>query len=406
MEKAWLYLEPYTSLTINSASEVLLYNTLNGEQFVTRQPEIAALLRRWQAPGEGHVVSFIPHPVYTPLTVWLRNTFSGDIWAGIGEKPKPVQFAPLEAVTEARLQESRAKMSENLSSLELFFYLHTTCEAGCAFCGTYHKQFPFCKKGNPSSPALGVEEVATVIEALDPGRLQTLHFLGGNLLKYAPLGSLLAYLSNIPVAKAFYIHVCQLPRPEALAIFRETDAYIHLLVSEPADDNRVAACRTYLDASGLEYTVEYVVTNETDADAAACHPDPTRLHPFYTGENLFFFEDNVFIAADDFREPLSLRKIYKHRLVNDSFWGKILIDADGLLYVSPNRPAVGSIGRGVGRAMEKILADDSLWFLTRERVDVCRDCVYNRLCCPVSDYELQMQKFNLCRMRPLDLQNN
>lgn len=69
-------------------------------------------------------------------------------------------------------------------------------------------------------------------------------------------------------------------------------------------------------------------------------------------------------------------------------------------------PAIGSIGCGVGRVMEKILAADSFWFLTRQRVEPCRDCVYNRLCCPVSDYKLGMQKFNLCRMGPRDLQNN
>lgn len=398
MEKAWLYLEPYTSLTINSVPEVLLYNTLNGQQFVSCNREIALLLARWKAPGEGHVVAFTPSPVYTPLIGWLRATFSGDVLTDTGNKRKPVQFAPLEAMTEKRLSESRAKMCENPSSLELFFYLNAGCGADCAFCGTYHKQFPFCKKGMPASAELGVGEVASLIDKLDPARLQTLHLLGGNLLSYSSLGALLDYLAGVPVAKEFYVHIRQLSCPEELDIFRRTGGKIHLLVAPPAGAEEVADCRRYLDVAGLEYVIDWVVTGEEEMPTDAQLTEQGCLHPFYTGENQAFFEEYVFISADDFNEPLSLRKLYKHRLVNDSFFGKILIDADGKLYVSPNRAAVGSLSEGVGAAMEKILAFDSLWFLTRDKVEPCRDCVYNRLCCPVSDYELWMQKFNLCRM--------
>lgn len=84
----------------------------------------------------------------------------------------------------------------------------------------------------------------------------------------------------------------------------------------------------------------------------------------------------------------------------------IRAEIDGRIYLSPNRPAVGALFQGIAEAMEMILAPDSLWFLTRDKVQPCGDCVYNRLCCPISDYELGMQKFNLCREQPPRLQNN
>lgn len=403
MKKAWLYLEPYTSLTINSASEVLLYNTLNGQQFLTRHRALADLLRRWQAPGEGHVVEFTPAPAYAPLIEWLRHTFSGDVITASEGRRKPVQFAPLEAMTEERLAESRAKLSENPTSLELFFYLTAGCGAGCTYCGTYHKQFPFCKQGDAAEAVLPLDRLTDVIEQLDPERLQTLHFLGGNLLTYPFLRPLLDELAGVPVAKAFYIHLCHLAQPEALAPFLRSDITLHLLVSETAEAARLAAVEAYLAASDGEYVLDYVVTNEQAIEAVSSQTGHERLHPFYTGENATFFEENVFITADDFDSPVSLRKLYKHRLANDSFLGKILIDVDGRIYLSPNRPPVGSLGEGLGKAMDSIRGLGSLWFLTRERVEPCRDCVYNRLCCPISDYELRMEKFNLCRLWPLDL---
>lgn len=403
MKKAWLYLEPYTSLTINSASEVLLYNTLNGQQFLTRHRAIADLLRRWQAPGEGHVVEFTPAPAYAPFIEWLRHTFSGDVITAPEGCRKPVQFAPLEAMTEERLAESRAKLSENPALLELFFYLTAACGAGCTYCGTYHKQFPFCKQGDATPAILPLDRITDVIEQLDPQRLQTLHFLGGNLLTYPSLRPLLDELAVLPVAKAFYIHLRHLAQPEALAPLRGHDITLHLLVPETADAARLAAVEAYLAASDGEYVLDYVVTNEPAIEAVSSQTGHERLHPFYTGQNDAFFEENVFITADDFDSPVSLRKLYKHRLANDSFLGKILIDVDGRIYLSPNRPPVGSLSEGLGRAMDSIRESGSLWFLTRERVEPCRDCVYNRLCCPISDYELRMKKFNLCHLWPLDL---
>ncbi len=401
-----MYLEPYTCLTINSVPEVLLYNTLNGQQFLSRDSQIVALLARWQAPGEGHVVELVPAPAYLPLIEWLKATFSGDVIPAREENRKPVQFAPLEAMTEKRLNEKRAKMCENPSSLELFFYLNAACEGSCAFCGTYHKQFPFCKKAANLPAELGVGEVAGLIEQLDPGRLQTLHFLGGNLLSYASLGALLDYAGSIPTAKEFYIHVCQVPCREAVEVFRQVDARIHLLAGCPTDAEKAAMLGTYLTSIGCAYVIDWVVTEEKEMKSAPQREEPIRFHPFYTGRNLSFFEEFVFISAEDFSRPVSLNKLHKHRLTNDSFFGKILIDVDGRIYLSPNRPAVGHLSEGIAEAMEKILASDSLWFLTRDKVQPCAGCVYNRLCCPISDYELGMQKFNLCREHPPRLQNN
>lgn len=407
MEKAWLYLEPYTCLTLNSVPEILLYNTLNGQQFRSRDAEIVNLLARWQAPEEGHVVAFTPAPAHLPLLDWLKATFSGDVIADTGANPKPVQFAPLEAMTEKRLRESRAKMGENPSSLEIFFYLNARCEGECAFCGTYHKQFPFCKKAAHASAELGIEDIAGLIDQLDPGRLQTLHFLGGNLLAYTGLETLLDYLRRIPTAKEFYLPVCQVPCPEALDAVGQTGARLHLLAGQASDGEKAVALGAYLASRGYEYLIDRVVTGEDEMEAAlAAEEQPTCLHPFYTGHNLSFFEEHVFISAEDFHQPVSLRKLYKHRLMNDSFFGKILIDVDGRIYLSPNRPAIGALSQGIAEAMEKILAPDSLWFLTRDKVQPCGDCVYNRLCCPISDYELGMQKFNLCREQPPRLQNN
>lgn len=124
-----------------------------------------------------------------------------------------------------------------------------------------------------------------------------------------------------------------------------------------------------------------------------------RFIPVYNGENMSFFESNVFMEKDDMDNVvLSKNEIFIRQAINIGDFGKLTIMPDGKVYANVNMPSLGTIDDSPYSIVYKEFIDGESWFRLRVQ-NPCKNCVYQWLCPSPSNYEIVIDRPNLCHMR-------
>ena len=121
------------------------------------------------------------------------------------------------------------------------------------------------------------------------------------------------------------------------------------------------------------------------------------IRPFYNGENIAFFEENVFMSESDF-DILAVDKqhIFAQQELNMNNFGKIIILSDGKVYANVNQEPIGDIGDSFCEILCKELVSGISWRSTRYKIYPCSQCRFKLICPSPSNYELVIGQFNLC----------
>ena len=152
--------------------------------------------------------------------------------------------------------------------------------------------------------------------------------------------------------------------------------------------------------------VEYVFDVSSDEDCLQAEQiidrfqiEKYRLNPVYTGGNIRFFEDNVFLTKEDIlSSSLSVKDFFVHQAMNTNDFGKINIMPTGDVYANVNHPALGNIyTNSIYEIVNKEMEEGASWFRIRNYAP-CNECVYQWLCPPLSDYEIAIGRLNLCHV--------
>jgi pseudo-rSAM protein len=118
--------------------------------------------------------------------------------------------------------------------------------------------------------------------------------------------------------------------------------------------------------------------------------------------NIDFFNKNVFLSKDDIfnNQSLTIHKILTNGLLNRIFWGKIVVNSNG--NICPHNSIISSNLSIIHNSLDEAIIDElngsKTWFLKRNDVKPCKDCLYCLICPPISEYELELGRFNLCNI--------
>jgi len=120
--------------------------------------------------------------------------------------------------------------------------------------------------------------------------------------------------------------------------------------------------------------------------------------PIFNGNNIDFFEKNVFIDEDDlYDQSLSMQDIFRRKTMNEFYFGNTTIMFDGNVYNNIFLKSIGNINSCYN--LIQLLSNNdknNSWFLTRDKITPCNKCIYRYLCPPISNYEFAINRFNLC----------
>ena len=153
---------------------------------------------------------------------------------------------------------------------------------------------------------------------------------------------------------------------------------------------------------GMPFSVDLIILSEQnfqDVQQISATVKSSFV-PIYNGENLDFFESNIFIRKEEiFASALSKREIFMRQATNIFHFGKLTVLPDGNIYADVNQPPLGTINDTVYSIVYKEFTEGKSWFRVRDYAP-CKDCIFQWLCPSPSSYELAIGRSNLCHVKP------
>ena len=398
--KYLFYLEPYTFIFIGN-KRVLVYNTINSAYIEVDYQNhlLKKIIDTLNKPDNGYGIVLdedeIADEMIKNFIQAVCESFSGDFVPFKQNMAKPFIFKPapymnflVEDEDDADYSKTAGEFAlQNLSEVTLFLSSDDINQNGDA----YHLQMnhPYvCDKGcqlkvTDYAPILHQLKTAGVARVNVAGTHQLLEFdrvykeIGIKLYYYTTLCDSCAEICKNNIPAEVIIH------PDKFSV--ETACLIN-------KHNREGLVWNFIIKS-LEDIEKIEKLNLSDAIA-------TKLTPFFNGNNLTFFDQYVFNDLTDIiAKPVSRKVIFRRQLLNENFFGRLWIDAAGQVYGNMNFAPVGNIRNGNLKDMvAKLMVEkQSPWLLTRD-VEPCKHCMNRFLCPSISNYELAMNRYNLCHV--------
>ena len=310
-------------------SEMLLYDTKSGKRIETKQREAIDLISQLYKPKNLGVTrlsnEMLLQPEQSGFVKEVVEKQMGDVLDAGKFIQKPVRLVPI-----LNLQKDIDKLKKNKDYypmignnaknylMGLNIYLNNSCSRNCPHCDKYAKQFLCCTTQN-ANRELKIEEIETIFRQIEYASVSNVNILGGNIFEYGRL----AELKNLFVAFKDIVH-CYFHyenyQPNILPDSIQLDVMVDFPIKESVFTSTIGAI------DGKKTTVYFIVENENQygqVENLVNKYDITSYHirPVYTGDNLKFFEDNVFVNREDlFYKTFSIREIFRNKKLNCRFF--------------------------------------------------------------------------------------
>ena len=375
----WFTIEPYVFVDIKN-KHALLYNTLDGVTIESTNDKIIEILHK-TLQEENCGVTLLTNEQYQQKEIncficELREKFMGDVIDVSLSNGKPLQTLP--------------------------FY-------------NYSKEQELYKKNNFSSYKNVLEKLFEISLHIDitTNITELIHFLAtlpknltfniiGNMEGVSNYSGLLSYLDQCSSPKNL---LCSYKNVIALQPIFENNFSYQISVSFPIDMERWNRAMEILLSQTLPVEFVFEVASEDDVQQSEqlieqYQIDKYQLKPNYTGNNIRFFEEEVFLSKEDILSTsLTMKDFFARQAMNMYDFGKINIMPNGDAYANLNHPLLGNIyANNIHEILHKEVEEGKSWLRVRNQAP-CTDCVYQWICPPPSNYEITVGRPNLCHVK-------
>lgn len=342
----WFTIEPYVFVDIKS-KHVLLYNTLDGVTIESTNEKIVELLQE-TLQEENCGVALLTHERYRQEEICcfvdeLREKFMGDVINVSLSDGKPVQILPFYNYSKEQELYKKNNFSsyknilEKLFEISLYIDATTNITKLIHFLITLPKNLTFNIVGN-------MEEVPN----------------------YSELFSYLDHCSSPKNLLCSYKNIIPLQ-----PIFAHNFSY-QISVSFPINVERWNHAMKVLLSQALPVEFVFEVSSEEDVQLSEQlieqhQIDKYRLKPNYTGNNIRFFENEVFLSKEDILStPMTMKDFFARQAMNLYDFGKITILPNGDVYANLNHPSLGNIYvNNIHEILHKEVEEGKSWFRVR-----------------------------------------
>ena len=375
----WFKIEPYVHISIVN-SNVLLYNTFDGSFIESKDIEIVKLLKETLLKENCGVVLLTAERYnldnIRKFIMELRAKYMGDIIDIELSKSKPVQIMPFTSLVNTQELFKKQnfptgkKILEYLSEISIYVDYNTNIMDLNSFL-----------KSLPNSSTVNII---------------------GNLKDVANYKELLLVLDQFPSLKKItcnYSNVISL-QPEFVNNFSYS-----ILINYPIDISKWNYSRRLLLNQSIPFECIFEVTSmdnysQINKFIEEFGIEKHQLKQVYTGDNIDFFKENVFLTKDDILStPLSISDFFINQSMNIFDFGKIAIMSNGDIYANVNYPILGNIHtHSIYEIISKELEEGRSWLRIRNQAP-CNTCLYQWFCPSPSNYEIAIGRPNLCHVK-------
>lgn len=376
----WFKIEPYVHISITN-NRALLYNTLDGMFIETDKIKVIELLSE-TLQKENCGVILLTSERYQQQDIFdfireLRVKYMGDVIDVNLSKGKPVQILPY----------------FNFSNTQNLFKKHSFASGRKLLVYLSEISIHVDKRTNITNLISYLKSIPANVMINILGNIE-------DITNYKILLSFLNQLSLLKNIKSSYTNIISL-QPEF-----ENEFLYSILVHFPVDILQWDHSRQFLLNQNLPFEYIFEVSSSDDCQQAMklieeFNIQKYQIKPVYTGDNLAFFEEKVFLSREDILSTsLSINDFFANQSMNIYDFGKINIMPDGEVYANVNHPALGNIQtHSIYEIISKELEDGKSWLRIRDQAP-CNTCLYQWHCPSPSNYEIEIGRPNLCHVKP------
>jgi pseudo-rSAM protein len=413
----WFSIEPYVYVS-RGKDRLLLYNSLSGKALEYKSTQaggqkIFTLMETLQAPGNLRVAPLsgedLQDPGVSQLVTDARRYFMGDLIDVSYSKGKPVQMMPAVTIVKdaGKLEnEPHRSAGEDIMRYltEIFLYINNACSRQCAVCDAGFMQFPCCTARDNQDNELDLVKIKNFFKELTSTSLTSLNILGGDIFSHTRFEELMKMLNPLPVKKTFYSHYLNITAgSEKLRLFNPAASLLKIPVTFPINREGLAIALDATDKAKLQAEVVFIIQNEIEYEQAEAVISSLRIgrseyQPWYNGENLEFFKENIFTDKEDIlASKPTLKTIHTNSVVNAPNFGRLTIFSNGEIFANVNAARLGILGEhSLYDVLYREMHEGKSWRRIRKNVEPCKGCTLEALCPPLSNYTYAIGRSDLC----------
>lgn len=398
----WFYLEYYTYIK-TTKSEAIMLNTIDNSYILSKDERIIFLIEKIEETKMqgGLMIDFendYKDKIYHSFFNKIRNKYMGDIISDKLFNNPPFQFQYKPFINNTY---STNRNQDYLNNLVFSINIHVTnlCTSNCKLCNKYYKQFYSCTKyleGDYIS-----EKSLENIFSNSYTNLNNINILGGNLSLYTNIDLLFKYLEGYNNICHAYFNIENINSitPQIISFFKEK---IHLII----DFSKISTYSLDKIHKHLKsFIIDFIITDENSYNLAIECISLYKIERFTINplfhNNISFFKKYIYINRKDIlNKPQSIKKIHNNHLINPFYFGHLNVSPNGDVYGRIGERCLGNVNnKTITQIVYSILDQtDISWFNTRESTS-CSSCVFTDICPPISNYEYEIGKFNLCSIK-------
>jgi pseudo-rSAM protein len=399
------YIHPFVYFS-KADDKILLYNTNTGEYIENSFPICKQLITDIYEPKNLGIIDLVAKYLEdTDAIEFINEIIEKDFGKRIEVKPnmpKLINLLPIlnlqDDIDRLREDEEHNVGEKSLQYLnELNIYLNNVCHLNCLYCDLYSKQIKSCNK-EKNNTYIQADKIKEILDSLEYAPLKRVNFLGGNIFDYPFLKELTESIKGYDFDFHYWVHIKNLRN-----IDLEIDSHKDILIDFPIDIELVKqSIKNYKENKKVIY--HFLIENdsqyeETNAIIKATEIANYQIVPVYTGANISFFENNIYLEKKDiFASPISHRIIFCNQKLNSNHFGKLYVLADGSVKANMNTSTLGNIYKNsLLDIISTELNQNTAWRVIRNETP-CNQCLYQYLCPPPSNYEVAIGKPNLCHV--------
>lgn len=404
MFNSWFLIHNYVYVNVDENGSLFLYDTKSGKHLTSLKQQAKDLVDAIYSPNNLGVVDLDAFVTDDETNSFIASICQNKMGVLIDKEQcpqKPLNFLPIR-----NLQNDIERMSEigeyimvgeilNHYLTRAVIHLNTNCGKHCPHCGIAHRQTLCCTATEPPL-AMPLERLKELVGQLAATSVQVIDLVGGDLRAYPHLGQLHALVEQYP---QFSWHLWQ--HGANGEGFASGKAKTDVVLSAPFEtSDGFETLRNNPDARFHLLVENEMQVEQAERLVAGIEAERCEWVPVFNGENLKFFEDNVFLDEEDIVSgPVSMREIFCHQKLNTNYFGRLHFFADGEVKADVNAETVGRFpDKSVLELVYEELTRNTAWRRIRsgERCSVCR---YRFLCPSPGNYETAIGRENLCKIK-------
>ncbi len=402
-----------------------MYNTFNRQLLeYAKEPSILKLLRRLNSDRNLYVIKIKNGEIDSVVSRFIkdiRGSYCGDIIDTAHRPRKPVQLKPLLKLHGTLPEMSTGRSGEKtlvkdeikdyLNALTL--YINSNCNRDCGMCNKAHKQFTCCTRGT-SGNTLTIQDIRGLLEEINGSKLFKINISGGDLATYPNLPELLALLEPLPAVKNYFQHYLNLDALQHKTPFFQLARNsisnlkncLNILVHFPLQKNIFQKWAEQSHRLDIKKRYHFIVQSDdqfdTVEDLINRYPfEDFLVSPYFNGQNMSFFQTNVFTDRESLlEESHTMKDIFSRAAINRFYFKNLSLLSNKGIYANLNGPQLGILGKNkIFDVIHKELNNGKSWTRVRRHVMPCKSCVFTDLCPPITNYEFATKMYDLCHIK-------